>query len=145
MQQFPNLVAAELKKARAKHRGIQSRHEGYAVLLEEVDELWEEIKAQDVNQDKLGKELVQVAAMCQRFAEDCYLADPTMVVQELRFPKGTTEFALNPPETANHLIVSIDGEIVYDEPFNVGPVPTHYIWQELPDRDYDVRVVWQVA
>ena len=31
-------------RARLKHKPMQSPHEGYAILLEEVDELWQEIK-----------------------------------------------------------------------------------------------------
>jgi len=34
----------ELAKAEKKFPGFNSAHEGYAVLLEEVDELWDEIK-----------------------------------------------------------------------------------------------------
>jgi hypothetical protein len=70
---FLSLVAAELAKARAKHRSIYSLHEGYAVVLEELDELWDEVRAQEVSRERVLKELVQVAAMCQRFAEDCDL------------------------------------------------------------------------
>ena len=34
------MVAMELSAARAKHPPQKSLHEGYAVLLEEVDEFW---------------------------------------------------------------------------------------------------------
>lgn len=69
-QTFPELVRAELAKARAKHPAkLNSRHEAYAVILEELDELWFEIKA-DSAPKRLADELVQVAAMCQRMAED---------------------------------------------------------------------------
>ncbi len=69
---FPALVAAELSRARAGHRELNSLHEGYAVLLEEVDELWDEIKRRSRDRDPraLLAELVQVAAVAQRIAED---------------------------------------------------------------------------
>lgn len=38
-------IAASYDKARLKHRPMQSPHEGYAILLEELDELWDEVKA----------------------------------------------------------------------------------------------------
>ena len=48
-------------------------HEGYAVLLEEVDELWETVKSYKpsvgVTSD-MRKEAIQVAAMALRFVED---------------------------------------------------------------------------
>jgi hypothetical protein len=63
-------VAEELDKALRKHAKFNSAHEGYAVILEELDELWEEVK---VRQDKrrprrMRKEAIQVAAMAMRFA-----------------------------------------------------------------------------
>ena len=67
---FPERVAAELAVARADHAPMYSLHEGYAVLLEEVDELWDEIKAKVRNREKLEDETIQVAAMCQRLYED---------------------------------------------------------------------------
>lgn len=70
---FPELVAAELVKSRAKHRDIQTIHEGYAVVLEELDEVWDEVKRRNVDYGLLLKELIQTAAMCQRMAEDCAL------------------------------------------------------------------------
>ncbi|MEM7130366.1 MAG: GNAT family N-acetyltransferase [Chloroflexota bacterium] len=67
---FPERVAAELAGARSAHAPMYSLHEGYAVLLEEVDELWDEIKAKVRNQENLEEETVQIAAMCQRLFED---------------------------------------------------------------------------
>jgi hypothetical protein len=41
---FPLDVQMEINRARVKHPAIHSLHEGYAVLLEEVDELWERVR-----------------------------------------------------------------------------------------------------
>ncbi len=73
---FTEQVAEELERARQKHpHRLASLHEGYAVILEEFDELWEEIKTQKVSYYAVLTELVQVAAMCQRLAEDMELAE----------------------------------------------------------------------
>lgn len=66
-------IAAELVRARAKHPGpFNSSHEGYAVLAEEVDELWDEVKKQTDERSfaKMRKEAVQIGAMALRFIED---------------------------------------------------------------------------
>lgn len=49
-----------------------SAHEAYAVLLEEVDELWDHVKTKQPRRDLTGmrKEAVQVAAMALRFAAE---------------------------------------------------------------------------
>lgn len=66
-------VRAELLRAYTKFpRATVSVHEGYAVLLEEVDELWDEVKAN--RSDLQRKEAVQVAAMGVRFIVDLFLA-----------------------------------------------------------------------
>lgn len=63
------LLTKELERAYAKHGDAPwGRHEFYAILLEEVDELWESIKA-DEPQARIEEELVQVAAMCFRYFE----------------------------------------------------------------------------
>lgn len=77
---FLALQAAALTKARAKHAPMTTRHEGYAVILEEVDELWKEVKnggndTDPVNKKHLCKELLHIAAMCQRMAEDLGLLE----------------------------------------------------------------------
>lgn len=45
-----------------------SLHEGYAVLLEEVDEMWEEIKSN--NKEAAVYEAIQVAAMALRIVSE---------------------------------------------------------------------------
>jgi NTP pyrophosphatase (non-canonical NTP hydrolase) len=70
MGEFLVMVKAEHDRARALFpKTLTSTHEGYAVLLEEVDELWEEIKKKDTPETRarMAKEVVQVAAMCMRF------------------------------------------------------------------------------
>lgn len=64
------LVVEELERARdAFPKPFNSMHEGYAVILEELDEAWAEIKG---NNSVLARaEMVQVAAMALRFLEDC--------------------------------------------------------------------------
>lgn len=62
-------LALELDRAYAKHGSEQwSRHEFYGILKEEVDELWDDIKA-DADPARLRAEIVQVAAMCFRYIE----------------------------------------------------------------------------
>jgi len=63
-------IRAELERA-AKWPGFNSAHEGYAVLLEEVDELWEHVKTNQKRRDidAMRAEAVQVAAMAIKFIE----------------------------------------------------------------------------
>jgi hypothetical protein len=69
---FPLHVQCEIERARTKHRPINSAHEGYAVILEELDEFWDEVKKKRELRDKrrMYDELVEIAAMAQRTAED---------------------------------------------------------------------------
>lgn len=62
-------VFHEMLRARRIHPPYASCHEGYAVLLEESDELWDEIKA---NSDRIEEEAVQVAAVALSFLIDCF-------------------------------------------------------------------------
>lgn len=67
-----HLVQDELTRAVVKFGPQRSAHEGYAVLLEEVDELWDEIKKNDKlrSKAKMLAEAKQVAAMALRFMID---------------------------------------------------------------------------
>lgn len=69
---FENLVAAELSRARGRHAPINSAHEGYAVILEEIDEFWAEVRKKrgERSPHQMIHELAHVAAMAQRVAED---------------------------------------------------------------------------
>lgn len=58
-------IIAEFYRAESKHKPMNSHHEAYAVIQEEVDEMWDDIKA-DRKADAL-KEAVQVGAMAMRF------------------------------------------------------------------------------
>lgn len=63
----------ELNKAMTNWPAFNSAHEGFAVLKEEVDELWDHVKTNQTKRDiaKMKKEALQVAAMALRFAIDC--------------------------------------------------------------------------
>lgn len=63
-------VASELRRATDKHGPILSAHEGYAVILEELDEVKAEVWKRQYDQAALRKELVQVAAMAVRMVLD---------------------------------------------------------------------------
>jgi hypothetical protein len=81
-----NEVGVELATARQTHAPMNGHHEGYAVILEELDELWEVCKRNTHSRSKspedapeelryrkrldMRKEALQVAAMAVRFIED---------------------------------------------------------------------------
>lgn len=66
---FWDAMKGEIEHAYKKHgRGLWGRHEFWGVLMEEVDEVWEAIKNDDPT-EALLHEVVQVAAMCLRYAE----------------------------------------------------------------------------
>ena len=93
--QVRELVKVELDAANERFPQFHSQHEGYAVILEEVDELrtetgetdeflcflWSAIKANDLEETKryilnikrsainAACEAIQVAAMCRKFLE----------------------------------------------------------------------------
>ena len=63
------LVMEEVTRASQKYGSFNSSHEGYAILLEEVDEMWDDIKRN--RNEHAGDEAIQVAAMAVRFLVDC--------------------------------------------------------------------------
>lgn len=68
-------VDKELMRSRAKHGPMRNVHEAYAVILEEFEEFWDEVKAQNNVRSKtrMREELIQVAAMAVRTIEDLEL------------------------------------------------------------------------
>jgi valyl-tRNA synthetase len=69
-------VKAEMDSAMKKHSPLNSAHEAYAVILEELQEFWVEVMKKRQNRDKkaMRAELVQVAAMACRTIADLDLA-----------------------------------------------------------------------
>jgi uncharacterized protein YaaN involved in tellurite resistance len=56
-------VQQEILRARRQHAPMRGAHEGYAVMLEEVDELWQEVKDRRRDLDRMRAEAIQIAAM----------------------------------------------------------------------------------
>jgi hypothetical protein len=71
-------VVNEYCRAVKKFGPFNSAHEGYGVILEELDELWDEIKMKDGarSNENMKEEAAQVSAMGLRF-----LVDVTMRVK----------------------------------------------------------------
>ncbi len=80
MQRVLRLVEAELIRAWTKHPGdFHNAHEGYAVLQEEADELWDAVKSDSAYTKAGMKEAIQVGAMAVRFVVELHdhpKADP---------------------------------------------------------------------
>jgi len=62
------LLIRELERAyRIYGTSFASSHEGYAVMLKELDELYEEIRQKRPNKERLREEAIQVGAMAIKF------------------------------------------------------------------------------
>ena len=73
-------VVREWQRARVKNAPMRGAHEGYAVLLEEVDKLWDAVKAFPKRSTlaDMRKEAMQIAAMAMAFMfEVCDAPDAT--------------------------------------------------------------------
>lgn len=66
-------VRDELLRAIAQHARMHSPHEGYAVIKEELDELWTEVKGNAGRSAAAGAEARQVGAMACRYLLDICL------------------------------------------------------------------------
>lgn len=64
------LIQNEVDRAEAKFAPFNSSHEGWAVIREEVDELWEAVKENRGRSYAAYREAVQVAAMAIRYIRD---------------------------------------------------------------------------
>lgn len=61
-------IKQEFLRASGLHKPFASPHEAYGVIKEEIDELWDDVKSNDIAHAHI--EAVQVAAMCVRFMHD---------------------------------------------------------------------------
>ncbi len=65
----------EIDKGVKKFGNYRSYHEAYAVIKEEFDELWDELKVRSENRslENVYSEAIQVAATAYRLAEEIHL------------------------------------------------------------------------
>lgn len=72
MGEILETIRDEVLWAESKFAPMNSAHEAYAVLYEEVDELWDHVKTNQKRRDiaAMRQEAVQVAAMAIRFIRD---------------------------------------------------------------------------
>jgi len=67
------LIMNEYRNATSKHPPIRSPHEGYAIILEELDELWQAIRKIKYYKERskdMRTEAIQTGAMALRFLVD---------------------------------------------------------------------------
>lgn len=66
-------IQIELKRAIEKFQPIYSLHEAYGIIMEEVQEFFDEVKKQKSDMKNTKTELIQIATMCIRTIYDlCY-------------------------------------------------------------------------
>lgn len=65
-----NEASNELLRAASHHGPMNGPHEGYAVILEELDELWDLVKMKHPDKAEMRAEAIQIAAMALRFVHD---------------------------------------------------------------------------
>ena len=72
VQSILGSILKEFNRANTLYSAFHSNHEAYAVILEELDEVWDEIKkSKDVKgNEQIRNELIQVAAMCVKYIEN---------------------------------------------------------------------------
>ena len=79
MHNLLQAIETEYNMASSKYPAFHSTHEGYAVLKEEVDELWDMVKANKgiEGNEAMKREAIQIAAMALRFINDLCFQIPT--------------------------------------------------------------------
>jgi hypothetical protein len=62
------MAGLEVRHAMKKHKAMNSLHEAYAVIMEEIEEFWEQVmrKTSERDMDNVRMELRQIAAMAIR-------------------------------------------------------------------------------
>lgn len=73
LTKYQDAIIREFTRATTMYGPFHTEHEAYAVLLEEVDELWDAVKlkqSDEFRRVKIEKGCIQVAAMALRFLHD---------------------------------------------------------------------------
>ena len=71
MRDIVALIVDELSRANKLYKLFNSAHEGYAVMLEEMDELFDEIRKKRPDKSRMQDEAIQVGAMAIKFIQSC--------------------------------------------------------------------------
>lgn len=71
MKDVVALIVDELSRANKVYKPFSSAHEGYAVMLEEMDELFDEIRKKRPDKSRMQDEAIQVGAMAIKFIQSC--------------------------------------------------------------------------
>lgn len=74
------LIDAELERAVSRFDSFHSPHEGWAVIKEEMDELWEHVRSNTGTERGAMVEAMQIAAMALRYIYD--LGEPPLPEEE---------------------------------------------------------------
>lgn len=97
-------IILEYKSASEVYAPMNSPHEGYAIIKEELEELWDEIRRREPDVTKLRKEATQVAAMALRFILDLVAPDVTEDINaELATKAGEETEDKSSPETVDEV------------------------------------------
>lgn len=89
-------IFEEAQRAAAKFDPFNSAHEGYAVLAEEVDELWDEVKADRL--DLAIEEAVQVGAMAIRFVAEMTAKREAQQAASAKMTEHAGVWTFEPPQ-----------------------------------------------
>ena len=75
LMDFSSTIVDEYIRARMKFPKMASPHEGYAIIKEEVDELWELIKQNKGKSKEAADEIRQIGAMCLAYQLEVILGE----------------------------------------------------------------------
>ena len=65
-----NTIDKQLTSCYAKYGRYASAHEAMAVLFEEVDELWHEVKQKQLDFNKVGSEIIDCIVVLEKMYND---------------------------------------------------------------------------
>ncbi len=105
MKQVEELVSVELESARVEHEAFHSLHEGYAVLLEEIEESRDELQAVTAHTSALWRCVKDDNALCAKLAlveiEDAAVCLAAEAIQVAAMARKAKEMAIDLIEAEN--------------------------------------------